>query len=262
VYRNVVSRHGLIPGGDLPTLNRQFRDFPIRRQRKFPFMTTVCLFDIDGTLLNSGGAGQHAMEQALAEVFGVTGPYEDIPAAGRTDRAITTDLFAHHRLDLNEARFAEFLESYLSHLPRSLAALDGRVLPGIESLLNLLSESPDRALGLLTGNFEIAAELKLRHYRLDHHFHFGGYGDDHFNRDDVARRALEDASRHLARELHADRVWVIGDTPSDIRCARAIGAKVIAVATGIFSAAELEAAKPDALFETLEPTEEVVRLLS
>lgn len=225
-------------------------------------MTTVCLFDIDGTLLNSGGAGQHAMEQALAEVFGVAGPYEDIPAAGRTDRAITSDLFAFHQLEPSEERFGEFLASYLMHLPQSLATRDGRVLPGIEPLLQELEKQEPLALGLLTGNFEIAADLKLRHYGLDRHFQFGGYGDHHYDRDDVARWALEEAARHLACELQADRVWVIGDTPSDVKCARAIGAKVIAVATGIFSVQELAATRPDALFETLEQTENILRLIS
>ena len=212
-------------------------------------MSTVCLFDIDGTLLSSGGAGQHAMEQALLTVFQVTGPYEDIPAAGRTDRAITTDLFQHHRIDPNEENWKIFLKEYIKQLPLSLAMMKGSVLPGIVELLDELSNVQSLDLGLLTGNFREGAELKLKHYQLDHHFSFGGYGDDDHDRDDVARRAMADASCRLQREIEADSVWVIGDTPADVKCGRAIGARVIAVATGLFSYTELKATEPDLLFD-------------
>lgn len=224
-------------------------------------MKSVCLFDIDGTLLNSGGAGQHAMERALAEVFGVTGPYTDIPAAGRTDRAITTDLFAHHGLVPGEADWDRFLRAYLGYLPESLTAMNGAVLPGVAALLEQLSRREEVALGLLTGNLREGALLKLRHYALDHHFPFGGYGDDHHDRDDVARSAWAAAAAYLCAELNAERVWVIGDTPADVRCARAIGARAMAVATGLFRAADLESSRPDALYESFADVEGVVRRL-
>ncbi len=212
-------------------------------------MTTVCLFDIDGTLLNSGGAGQHAMEQALLDVFGVTGPYENILAAGRTDKAITTDLFHHHKIELSDDNWSRFLESYVGHLPNSLVTQQGSVLPGIVELLDHLSEDSYVSLGLLTGNLRVGADVKLKHYKLDHHFQFGGFGDVHYNRDDVARLALDEAVRHLKRDIPEETVWVIGDTPSDVTCGRAIGAKTIAVATGIYEASILEEASPDFLFD-------------
>ncbi|WP_437185036.1 HAD family hydrolase [Planctomicrobium sp. SH668] len=221
-------------------------------------MKTVCLFDIDGTLLDSGGAGQLAMEQALLDVFQVTGPYGDIPAAGRTDKAITTDLFNHHGLPVTDENWAVFLEAYLKHLPPSLSAKDGVVLPGIIDVLNALSSRDDVALGLLTGNLEVGARLKLQHYDIDHHFHFGGYGDTHFNRDEVAQLAYEAASRHLQFEIQKEKLWVIGDTPADIRCGRSIGAKVLAVGTGIFSMDELRSHQPDLLCESLAEVEYVV----
>lgn len=222
-------------------------------------MTTVCLFDIDGTLLSSGGAGQHAMEQALLRVFDVTGPYEDIPAAGRTDRAIMTDLFRHHRIEASTENWNIFLEEYIRQLPLSLAAMKGQVLPGIVDLLDELALAEAVDLGLLTGNFRRGADLKLRHYQIDHHFRFGGYGDDDFDRDDVARRALADACSHLRRDIDGDAVWVIGDTPSDVKCGRAIGAKVIAVATGIFTADELATCEPDVLLDDFSDVTSVLR---
>lgn len=220
----------------------------------------ICLFDIDGTILNSGGAGQHAMEQALLEVFGVTGPYQDIKAAGRTDKAITSDLFAHHKLDNGAETHQKFMEAYLRILPNSLETQDGRVLPGIVEILNELS-SREIPLGLLTGNFEVAAYQKLNHFKLRHHFAFGGYGDHHHDRDDVARVAYKASVAHLKREVAPETVWVLGDTPDDVKCGRAIGAKVIAVATGMFSADVLEECQPDHLFEDFGDLDKVLSTL-
>lgn len=224
-------------------------------------MKTVCLFDIDGTLLDSGGAGQHAMEQALLETFAVTGPYTNIPAAGRTDKAITTDLFAHHALEVDEQNWDRFLQAYLEHLPRSLVSKQGSTLPGVELLLAELNRRDDVVLGLLTGNIEVGAMLKLKHFSIDRYFRFGGYGDMHFNRDDVARLAYDAAARHLEQAIHPDRVWVIGDTPADVRCGRAIGARVMAVSTGIHKAEELAPCRPDHLMASLADVDAVLRAL-
>lgn len=210
-------------------------------------MRTVCLFDIDGTLLTTGGAGQLAMERALACVFGLTAINGEILAAGRTDRAITSDLFREHAIEAGPDDWSRFLAEYLTHLPQTMQELDGRVLPGVRRLLAALVQRGDVALGLLTGNFRDGAALKLRHYDLEQHFAFGGYGDDHHDRDDVARVAYADARRHLGRDVDPRTVWVLGDTPADVRCARAIGANVVAVATGIYSHAELEPTQPDLL---------------
>ena len=217
-------------------------------------MTTVCLFDIDGTLLNTGGAGQLAMERALARVFGLETINGEILAAGRTDRAITTDLFREHQIQATDDDWLRFQNEYLSHLPQTMRELNGRLLPGIEALLNTLTEAADVALGLLTGNFRNGATLKLEHYEIAHHFHFGGFGDDHHDRDEVARTALAAAVDHLERDVDPGRVWVLGDTPSDVRCARAIGANAVAVSTGIYSHEELQATEPDLLFRDFSDT--------
>lgn len=212
-------------------------------------MKHVVLFDIDGTLLSTGGAGQRAMELALGTAFGLDNLSHDIPAAGRTDRAIIHDLFRFHAIPDEPENWRIFKEAYLSHLPATLSGLNGRVLPGIVELLDRLVQRGDTALGLLTGNLRLGAELKLQHYRLDHHFGFGGFGDDHFDRDDVARAALIEACRHLDRAVSPECISVIGDTPSDVRCARAIGARAVAVATGIYSRETLRQARPDSLFD-------------
>jgi phosphoglycolate phosphatase len=210
----------------------------------------VLLFDIDGTLLRSGGAGQAAMEAAVAREFGHDRPATGLTTAGRTDFAITSELFAHYGLAVDEPTWRRFQEAYLELLPSHLAGKSGLVLPGVLHLLELLAAREDVAVGLLTGNFERGAQMKLAHFALEHHFTFGSYGDHHTSRDDVARQAL----RHIQREhphVPVERVWVIGDTPADIQCARAIGAKVLAVATGMFPAVELAAHGPDLLRDSL-----------
>jgi phosphoglycolate phosphatase-like HAD superfamily hydrolase len=211
----------------------------------------VCLFDIDGTLIASGGAGKAALEAALADEFGVDPQLHRVPYSGRTDRAIIRDLFRRYGLDDASANVERLLRAYLSHLPPSLRRHQGRVLPGVAALLGALRPRADVALGLLTGNVRDGARLKLGHYDLFHHFAFGGFGDDHHDRDDVARAALAAVHGHLNGAVDLGRVWVIGDTPLDIQCGRAIGARVAAVATGWHPLDELAAGNPDLLFADL-----------
>ena len=195
----------------------------------------VCLFDIDGTLLNTGGAGQAAMEAAMESEFNAKFSVEGIYTVGRTDRAILDDLFTHYGIEHNETTWRRFLDAYLEHLPQHLERLQGQVLPGIRTLLQQLTERKDVAVGLLTGNYRQSARIKLEHYELFDHFEFGGFGDVHRSREDVAREALRDVHRHLNGSVSMERVWVIGDTPADVRCGRAVGANVVAVGTGVFS---------------------------
>lgn len=205
----------------------------------------VCLFDIDGTLLRSGGAGKAAMEAALASAFGVPPSAQDVPFSGRTDRAIARDLFAIHGVEHNDDNWQSFVANYLSHLPDCLTRLHGSVLPGIADLLTMLCRRPDVAVGLLTGNIRAGARAKLSHYGLFEHFAFGGFGDHHWERDEVAREALAQVQEHVHPAFDPAQIWVIGDTPLDVRCARAIGARAVAVATGWHSLEELALTQPD-----------------
>jgi phosphoglycolate phosphatase-like HAD superfamily hydrolase len=216
----------------------------------------VCLFDIDGTLLRSGGAGKVAMEAALTTAFGVPNSADGIPFSGRTDRSIGRDLFNLHGVDITPENWQRFLAAYLDHLPSCLDRHDGEVLPGIASLLDQLRHREDVTVGLLTGNVRDGARLKLEHFGLYEHFAFGGFGDEHWERDDVAREALAVATEMLGPDLSPERIWVIGDTPLDIQCARAIGANVLAVATGWHSLEDLAREKPDLALEDLSEPEE------
>ncbi|MBS0206304.1 MAG: HAD family hydrolase [Planctomycetes bacterium] len=210
----------------------------------------VLLFDIDGTLIDAGGAGQAAMEQAVAEVFGETRPVDGIPAAGRTDRAIGRDLFEYYSIPATDDNWSRYLNSYFSLLPESLQTRQGAILPGVVSLIERLSGRSDVFLGLLTGNFVEGARLKLEHFGLHHHFRAGGFGDAHLHRDDVARDALAAVQEHIPQVL-PEQIWVVGDTPADVQCGRAIGANVLAVATGIFAADQLQHHSPDLLLSDL-----------
>jgi phosphoglycolate phosphatase len=211
----------------------------------------ICLFDIDGTLLRSGGAGKAAMETALQHVFHVPLAAEQVSYSGRTDRAIGRDLFRVHGIELNEANWVKFIDSYLERLPGYLESMQGTICPGIADLLDELDTWPDIAVGLLTGNLRAGARVKLGHFGLHDRFLFGGFGDHHWERDHVAMEAVQEIARHLSRPVPPANVWVIGDTPLDIQCARAIGAQAVAVATGWDDAAVLAAARPDLLLPDL-----------
>lgn len=224
-------------------------------------MTKILLFDIDGTLLNTGGAGQRSMELALQTMFAVTKETKGISAAGRTDRAIVSDLFAYHEIEETPELWVSFQETYFGHLTEVLPTLPGQTLAGVDRLLKTLSEREDIALGLLTGNFQQGAQLKLGHFQLDHYFAFGGFGDHHHDRDDVARAAMQAVIEHHQGDVDPTNVWVIGDTPFDVRCGKAIGARTVAVATGSFEAEELSESQPDYLFEDFNDAEPFLALL-
>jgi phosphoglycolate phosphatase-like HAD superfamily hydrolase len=211
----------------------------------------VLLFDIDGTLVRTGGAGKAAMEAALRDAFGIAEVRDEVPYSGRTDRAIARDLLALHGLDPSAANLRALHDAYLARLPQSLRRLGGKICPGIAELLGAVAPQAGYVLGLLTGNIRAGAERKLGHFGLWDHFACGGFGDEHYDRDDVARMALAEVRTHTGREVEPGEVWVIGDTPLDVQCARAIGANAIAVATGWHSHDELHACGPDALFHDL-----------
>lgn len=217
----------------------------------------VFLFDIDGTLISSGGAGKAALEMALAAEFGVTHAIEKLQLSGRPDRAIIGDLFRLHVIDDQPEHWQRLTASYLRHLPACLAAHNGRVLPGIVALLTELARR-HIPLGLLTGNIRAGAKVKLGYFGLYDHFTFGGFGDQHLDRDDIAREAMAAVKQRLNGQHSPERIWVIGDTPLDIRCARAIGARAVAVATGWHSLDELAAHEPDLLLADLSDATELL----
>ncbi|MBA4187187.1 MAG: haloacid dehalogenase [Planctomycetaceae bacterium] len=220
----------------------------------------ILLFDIDGTLVRTGGAGKAAMENALQTAFGIGELLDTVPYSGRTDRAIGRDLLRVHGIDPTPANQVRLQEAYLAQLPARLKSIGGNVCPGITELLATLHPQPGVALGLLTGNVRVGAKHKLGHFGLWDFFACGGFGDEHYDRDDVARMAVEEMRSHLGREIDGNDVWVIGDTPLDVKCARAVGAKAMAVATGWHPIEELATHKPDYLFADLSNHEELLRI--
>ena len=211
-------------------------------------MATFFLFDVDKTLVDSGGAGGRAMNLAFAQLFGIDEGFAGIGLAGRTDTAIFRDAVGVHGLDGEfPALLARFQETYCSILPSTLAESEGYVLPGVRELLAGLRATPGAFLGLATGNFHEAARLKLARFDLYDFFLAGGYGDDSEDRAELVAIAIE----RLAAASGEDgprEVYVIGDTPLDIAAAQANGARSLAVATGFFSADELTAAGAGLVF--------------
>jgi phosphoglycolate phosphatase len=220
----------------------------------------ICLFDIDGTLIHTRGAGTAALKEGLRSAFGVDQPTDQVAIHGRTDRGITRDLFRFHGIDDLPEHWERFREAYLRALPGSLTARKGDVLPGIVDLLEVLTAREDVLIGLLTGNTREGARIKLAHFGLDHYFEFGGFGDNHLERDDVAREALVTAQGRVSIPVDLRHVWVIGDTPTDVSCGRAINARTIAVATGNHTWDELAAAFPDHLATDFSDPEPVLAL--
>lgn len=218
----------------------------------------IILFDIDGTLVRTGGAGKAAMEHALQTTFGICEIRDTVPYSGRTDRAIGRDLLRVHGIDPTPANQVRLQEAYLAQLPTRLKTHGGNVCPGIAELLAALHGRSGIVLGLLTGNVRAGAKHKLGHFNLWDFFVCGGFGDEHYERDDVARMAVAEVRSHLGRDVDTTDVWVIGDTPLDVSCARAVGAKAVAVATGWHPLEELTAHKPDYAFADLSNHEELL----
>jgi phosphoglycolate phosphatase-like HAD superfamily hydrolase len=213
---------------------------------------TLLLWDIDGTLLASGGAGIRAFDQALQEEFGVNGSLEHIAWAGRTDGWIAARVLESFGLLPTPANVTRLIDGYLARLPPELDRT-GAVLPGVAAILEAGHHHPEVVQGLLTGNVERGARVKLGHYDLWRYFAFGAFADDSTERNELGPHALRRAAAHAGADFAPERVWIIGDTIHDINCARVIGARALAVTTGHNSRADLVAQSPDHLLDSLDP---------
>ena len=209
-------------------------------------MTRLVLFDIDGTLVHTGGAGVKAFSKVFATEFKLPHGTERMKFAGRTDVSLVREFFTLHGIAPNQENFERFFDRYVFWLDHILAQSQTRECPGIRSFLRDLQALPEPPLvGLLTGNIRLGAEIKLRHFGLWDEFTMGAFADDHEDRDQIAHAALQRGTRVLGEKISGDEVVVIGDTTLDIRCGRAIGAKVLAVATGGHEFHQLKAHAPD-----------------
>lgn len=225
-------------------------------------MKKLILWDIDGTLIVSHGAGFRAMERALTKRFGVTCDLREIDWAGRTDSWITAEVLRHSGVPDTGQNRQDYIEAYLGQLPMELnAGAPGQVLPGILELLETLHHRIDVAQGLLTGNVMRGAKLKLTHFKVWHYFEFGAYADDSIDRNDLGPHALRRAKERHAVEFDPANTFIIGDTPHDIECGKVIGARTIAVATGKYTVEELSAHEPTAVFANFADTGSFLRLI-
>jgi len=213
-----------------------------------PTPLKLLLWDIDGTLVWTGKAGEEALVEAMRELHGIETSLHDVDYKGRTDRRIGMMLLEKHGIPLTEATLHDFVEAYLRHLARLLPQKQGWVYPGILRILDQAHARPDVASGLLTGNMRAGAELKLSHYQVWHYFEFGAFADDSHDRNQLGPVALKRALEEQGLDITPGRVFVIGDTPHDVACGKVIGARTIAVATGGFSVDELRACGADAVF--------------
>jgi len=222
------------------------------------------LFDIDGTLLHSHGAGRTAMAEAFESVFGASGSLRSgHPIAGKTDRQIVRDIALESGIDPAriESAIARYWDVYVECLERNLAERGAAPYPGVTALLDALLARPDVSVGLLTGNMERGAWLKLRAAGIADRFGWGAFGDVCEQRCDLVPHALERAGEATGRAFAPAEAVVVGDTPEDISTARTGGTRVVAVATGVYAFEALRACAPDHLVADFTDTASVVAAL-
>ena len=254
-----------------------------------PSRKLCVLFDIDGTLLITD-VGRVTLREALREVSHVQDPFCEIRFGGRTDRSIVTELLERNRLPVTEEMFNAVRDSYLRHLPGAITQSDGVLLPGVQELLIRLQGDPRVVLFAMTGNFSAAAKVKLTYFGLQDYFEAVFGGDHDHRRNDLAKHTLEKirslrdwSTTSSGRKVDGSNVseldeaesseWVtirdkiefdtvvVGDTPADIECSQAIGARCLAVCTGGYSMDELKCHSPDSLFSDLKDQDKVIEAL-
>ncbi len=215
---------------------------------------TLVLFDIDGTLIQTGRAGVRGMNRAFGDLFGAPDALDGVPVAGRTDRAIVSEVLAKIGQPAEPSTITRVRDEYCRNLPGALADPASRpmnVLPGVHALLEALESRDDVVTALLTGNFVAGAAIKLGHFDLWTRFAFGAFGDEHTERRALVPVAVAEAVRHGHTTFAPDRIVVIGDTPLDVDCAHAYGSRAIAVATGMYSMDTLRDTNADLTVATL-----------
>jgi len=206
----------------------------------------LVLFDVDGTLIHTGGAGVRAFGRAMDLLFGVRNATEGVSFAGRTDYSLVREIFARHGIPATADNLASFFDAYVFLLDDLLHGSAGGVEDGVWDWLRGLRRAPHKiVVGLLTGNIRLGAEIKLRRFGLWEFFETGAFSDDHVDRNHIAAAARRRGEAVLGQPLADEEVLVVGDTPLDIACGKHIGARTLAVATGRHSPDELRTHQPD-----------------
>ncbi len=217
-------------------------------------MKKLILFDIDGTLIDTFGAGLSAIKLATEEVFEQPSPDFDI--AGNTHSSLVTQVFQHFGVAQDAEATEAFYSVYLQKLDQNMSAVDykGAVLEGVVDLLEMLRYREDIELSLLTGNLARGAELKLQKHGLLQYFSFGAFGDDHYDRNSLGPIALKRAELATGFPFKPKNTLIIGDTKRDVLCARALGCKILAVGSGMSTTKELESYGADMVLSGLSDT--------
>jgi phosphoglycolate phosphatase-like HAD superfamily hydrolase len=223
----------------------------------------LILFDIDGTLVLTGGAGARAMASAFADVFGLPDTFGTLNFAGRTDAWIVTQIAAQHAAISDPMVLRRFHDVYVEHLSREITRPGPKkgVLPGVRELLDRLAGRGDAFLALLTGNFERGAQVKLEYFDLWRYFPCGAFGDTAQERNSLFATALERVIACGGPRFAPEHAVIVGDTPLDVAVAKAGGARSVAVATGFYDLEALEASRPDVVLEDLSDLDEAVEAL-
>ena|SRR3989338_302691 len=223
----------------------------------------MVLFDIDGTLLMTGGAGRFAFERAFKELFGIKDAWGNTIPDGKTDPIIINEIADRLlKRPLQKEEYETLCGRYLAYFDEEI--IDSprfRLLPGVPAILDTLSGIKNVTLGIVTGNFEGAAWAKLEKGGLRHYFNFGGFGSDSWDRAVITRVAYERGIKKSAREITRENVFVIGDTQHDVMAAKKLGAKSVAVKTGHTPENELLASGPDYILTDLASGETLLRIL-
>jgi phosphoglycolate phosphatase-like HAD superfamily hydrolase len=222
-------------------------------------MPKLILFDVDGTLIDSGGAGKAALEKTFEELTGIRKGFEQVHFAGNTDLAIIKAAFENHGVSAEDGLVARFLERYPTNLQMTVSRARGRAYPGVHELAAALGRADEHYLGLLTGNVQIGARIKLEPYGLNDPFPFGAFGDDNEDRNQLVPVAMERLESLFQVIVGYMDCLVIGDTPRDVACAAAWEARCLAVATGPYSVQELTDAGADLVVEDLSETDKIVQ---
>lgn len=245
-------------------LDLRLREAVVNHKLSIVNSMKLLLFDIDGTLIHANGAGKRVLAAALQDVFGTTGPLNSYDFSGKTDTRVVTELMDAAAIPASD--IATQLPAVFERMTHYAAAAfphdNIQPCPGVLSLLETLRQRSDVLLGLLTGNIEATATLKLAAAGIDPTlFRVGAYGSQHINRDHLPALAMHRANQLTQLFFTGENTVIIGDTPLDIQCARAGASKVIAVATGRYSMDTLHQYKPDSLFHNLTDTEAVLQTL-
>ncbi len=222
----------------------------------------LILFDIDGTLLHSHRIGTRSILDAIHDVLGVRVEMGNYSLAGRTDTGIIRDLLGSAGIDADAVNTQPIVETYLHLLEKRLEERPAQPFPGVSKLLGRLAGVPDLHLGLVTGNLERGARVKLQSAELDDHFPVGAFGSDHEDRNELPQLAIRRAEAHFGARYRPRDVVVVGDTPKDIACARHAGVQVLAVATGPYKVEDLQQLNPDHVVNDLSDPDSVVAFLT